>query len=55
LLGAAPYLVDETGRPALPPGTYIGLVLVLAFVLTFAMKRWRAREQMTEPGELMRA
>jgi len=55
LLGAAPYLVDETGRPALPPGTYIGLVLILAFVITFAMKRWRVRQQMAEPGELMRA
>jgi membrane protease YdiL (CAAX protease family) len=55
LLGAAPYLVHEGGRPALPPGTYIGLALILAFVLTFAIQRWRMRRDLGEPGELMQA
>ena len=55
LLGAAPYLVDEGGRPALPPGTYIGLVLILAFVLTFVMRHWRQRRQIVDPCELMQA
>ena len=43
LLGAAPILVDSTGRPALPPGTYIGLTLILAFGLTFLFRMWRER------------
>jgi len=55
LLGAAPYLVQQGGGPALPPGTYIGLVLILAFVLTFLIRRWRMRQQMAEPGEWMQA
>ena len=37
LLGAAPHYVGPTGEPALPSGTYIGLTLILAFVLAFAM------------------
>jgi membrane protease YdiL (CAAX protease family) len=43
LLGAAPYFVDGTGRPALPPGTYIGLVLILSFVLSYLYRRVRHR------------
>ncbi len=39
LLGAAPYFVDATGRAALPFGTYIGLTLILAFVLAFLLQR----------------
>lgn len=39
LLGAIPYFVDASGRPALPAGTYIGLTLVLAFVLAFLFQR----------------
>ena len=31
LLGAAPRLVDATGRPALPAGAYVGIALVVAF------------------------
>ena len=42
LLGAAPRLVDATGRPALAAGTYIGMTLILAFVLAFLMQRRRA-------------
>jgi membrane protease YdiL (CAAX protease family) len=41
LLGSAPRFVDEAGQPALPPGTYIGVTLILAFVLAFAMARRR--------------
>lgn len=41
LLGVAPHFVDSLGRPALPPGTYIGLTLALAFVLTYLFRRWR--------------
>ena len=43
LLGAAPYFVDATGTPALPAGTYIGVVLILAFVLAFGIRRLRRR------------
>lgn len=41
LLGAAPHFIGPTGDPALPSGTYIGLTLILAFVLAFAMQRLR--------------
>jgi membrane protease YdiL (CAAX protease family) len=41
LLGAIPYFVDAAGRPALPAGTYIGLTLILAFVLAFLLQRRR--------------
>ena len=43
LLGAAPRFVDSTGRPALPSGTYIGLTLILAFVLSYLYHRLRHR------------
>jgi len=49
LLGAAPHFVDATGRPALPAGTYIGLTLILAFVLTYAFRAWRRRRPYREP------
>jgi membrane protease YdiL (CAAX protease family) len=42
LLGAAPHHADAAGRPVLPPGTYIGLALILAFVLAYCHGRWRA-------------
>jgi membrane protease YdiL (CAAX protease family) len=48
LLGAAPYFVDVTGRPALPAGTYIGLTLILAFVLTYGFRLWRRRRPYRE-------
>jgi hypothetical protein len=35
LLGAVPRLVDAGGRPMPPSGSWIGLVLVFAFVLVF--------------------
>jgi membrane protease YdiL (CAAX protease family) len=35
LLGAVPRLVDGTGRPMPPSGSWIGLILVFAFVLAF--------------------
>ncbi len=38
LLGAAPRLVDPWGHAALPPGTYVGLTLILAFVLAFLVQ-----------------
>jgi membrane protease YdiL (CAAX protease family) len=49
LLGAAPYFVDGAGRPALPSGTYIGLILILAFVLTYAFRLWRRGRAYREP------
>jgi hypothetical protein len=51
LLGAAPHFVDASGRAALPSGTYIGLTLVLAFVLTFAWQKWRRRAPRLEPRD----
>jgi len=45
LLGAAPCFVDGTGRPALPSGTYIGLTLILAFILSYVYHRLRHRHQ----------
>jgi hypothetical protein len=41
LLGAAPHFVDTEGKPALPAGTYIGLTLILAFVLLYVYQRRR--------------
>jgi hypothetical protein len=43
LLGAAPHFVNASGEPALPAGTYIGLTLILAFLMAFAFRRPRAR------------
>ena len=43
LLGAAPRFVLPSGDPALPAGTYIGLTLILAFVLAFLFRRFRRR------------
>ncbi|MCP3980472.1 MAG: CPBP family intramembrane metalloprotease [bacterium] len=43
LLGAAPHFVDATGEPALPAGTYIGVTLMLAFVLGYAVQRTTRR------------
>ncbi len=37
LLGAAPRFVDASGEPALPAGTYIGVMLLVAFIGAFAM------------------
>ena len=53
LLGAAPYYADATGKPALPAGTYIGLTLLLAFVLTVAFRRWRSRRFYRSSVELL--
>ena len=53
LLGAAPYFVDTAGRPALPPGTYIGVTLILAFALTFLFRRWRDRRGYGRSEELL--
>ncbi len=39
LLAAAPRFVDWSGQPALPPGTYVGLVLILAFVFSFVTQK----------------
>ncbi len=38
VLGAAPRFDDLSGQTALPAGTYVGLVLALAFVLAFAFR-----------------
>ncbi len=39
VLGVVPRFADETGRAALPAGTYVGLALALAFVLAFVVQR----------------
>ncbi len=43
LLGAAPVFVGELGQPALPAGVYIGLTLILAFVLAYVVQRIQLR------------
>lgn len=50
LLGAAPYFLDAAGRPALPSGTYIGVMLILAFVLIYVFRLWRRRRVYREPA-----
>ena len=52
LLGAAPRFVDSTGRPALPSGTYIGLTLIMAFVLSFVYHHVRHRQQVNESARV---
>lgn len=54
LLGAAPHFIDAAGGPALPAGTYIGVTLILAFVLVFVAYRRgaAAAEPGRPPGEL---
>ena len=42
LLGAAPHFADASGAPALPAGTYIGVTLILAFIVAFAFRRHRS-------------
>ena len=39
LLGAAPHFVTASGEPALPSGTYIGLTLILSFILAYVIQR----------------
>jgi len=39
LLGAAPHFVNGAGRPSMPAGIYIGVMLLIAFVLAFVIKR----------------
>jgi membrane protease YdiL (CAAX protease family) len=51
LLGAAPHFVDAGGRPALASGTYIGLALVMAFLLAFAWQSWRRRAPRLRPED----
>jgi hypothetical protein len=46
LLGAAPRFVDGTGAPALPPGPYIGLTLILSFVLAYVIQRLRRQHRL---------
>ena len=43
LLGATPRFVLPSGESVLPAGTYIGLTLILAFVLAFLSRRFRRR------------
>jgi len=38
LLGAAPHFADGSGASALPAGTYIGVTLILAFIVAFAFR-----------------
>jgi membrane protease YdiL (CAAX protease family) len=52
LLGAAPHFGDGSGLPALPPGTYIGVTLILSFTLAFALKRRHRGRLQLEPGGL---
>lgn len=42
LLGAVPRYTDASGQPALPAGTYVGLALILAFILCFFTQRREA-------------
>ncbi len=42
LLGAAPHFADASGVPALPAGTYIGVTLILAFIVAFLFRRHRS-------------
>ncbi len=41
LLGAAPGFVNESGAPVLPPGAYIGVGLIVAFVAAMGLARLR--------------
>jgi membrane protease YdiL (CAAX protease family) len=43
LLAAVPRFVDGTGQSLLPPGTYIGISMALAFVLLFLITGRRRR------------
>lgn len=47
LLGAAPHFADASGAPALPAGTYIGVTLVLAFIVAFLFRRFRPARLVT--------
>jgi hypothetical protein len=49
LLGAAPHLVDDAGQPALAPGTYIAVTLILAFLLAYGFRRWRSTRRLVAP------
>ncbi len=49
LLGAAPHFVDPSGAPALPAGTYIGVTLILSFILAFAFRRHRLSRSARTP------
>jgi hypothetical protein len=42
LLGAAPHFADASGAAALPAGTYIGVTLILAFIVAFAFRQHRS-------------
>lgn len=42
--GAAPHYVDHAGQPALPAGTFIGLTLIMAFVLVYLHQGRRHRK-----------
>ena len=44
LLGATPYFVDASGKPALPAGTYIAVTLILAFVMTYVYRLMKRRQ-----------
>jgi len=55
LLGAAPHFADASGEPALPAGTYIGVTLILAFIVAFAFRRHRSvRSAKGRPGPIGR-
>jgi membrane protease YdiL (CAAX protease family) len=43
LLGAVPRFVDDAGQSLLPPGTYIGISMALAFVLLFLVSARQRR------------
>lgn len=47
LLGAAPYFVNGAGEPALPSGTYIGLTLILSFLMAYAIQRVTRRHTLS--------
>ena len=58
LLGAVPHFADAEGTPVLPAGTYIGVTLILAFILAFLFRRFRPphpvralKQRMSRPGK----
>ncbi|HKQ63115.1 MAG TPA: CPBP family intramembrane glutamic endopeptidase [Candidatus Polarisedimenticolaceae bacterium] len=43
LLDAVPHFVDGSGQPLLPSGTYVGMLLVFAFLVAFGAQALRRR------------
>jgi membrane protease YdiL (CAAX protease family) len=52
LLGAAPRFLDTSGQVGLPPGTYVGVALILAFVLSYFTQSRAKPETAVGPSAL---